>query len=123
MRIADLDIPYVVRPGLRPDLAVGGQFTVVVHKVNTKEVIMPQDDKPKKIEFDAEEVSELLDILELNANSPAYAAINAAAVINLAAISYDIQKQLDKRAGIEEHEEDEPSQPKAGYQTQREFAR
>ena len=85
---------------------------------------MPQDDKPKKIEFDAEEVSELLDILELTANTAAYLAINQAAVINLAAISYDIQKQLDKRAGIEEEpEEGEQPQPKAGYQTQREFAR
>ena len=122
MKTADLATTYGVLLGRRPALEVDELFTVAAHKANTKEVIMP-DDKPKKIEFDAEEVSELLDILELTANSPAYAAINAAAVINLAAISYDIQKQLDKRAGIEEPEEGEQPQPKAGYQTQREFAR
>lgn len=84
------DTQSSARPSQYQAQAGAAQSTGADHKAAT-------DDRPKRIEFDAEETSRLLLILRETTGSQAFISINQAAVINLAGIAFDIQKQLENR--------------------------
>jgi hypothetical protein len=67
-----------------------------VLKANTsKETMM---EKPKPVDFDAEEANRLLDVIYNTKELPSFQPLNHAAMINLSIMSADVEEQLAKRA-------------------------
>lgn len=54
--------------------------------------------EPEPIKLEAEEISDLLDIVHDTADLPSLMALNQAAMINLTIMAKEVQEELDKRA-------------------------
>lgn len=57
-----------------------------------------EKEEPKEIKLDAEEITDLLDIVHETADLPSLMALNQAAMINLTIKAAEVQEELDKRA-------------------------
>ena len=73
----------------------------------------PEKEKPlPKVDFDAEKVDLLLDVIEKTVNTPAYVDFNKAAQCELDDMKPDIEEQLEARAEEVKKREAEKEQKK-----------